>query len=295
MNYKNIVLTLTLFLTLSVSAQKNKVLIIGIDGCRPDALIAAQTPNIDKLWRNGAFSFHTKTDEITLSGPCWTSLLTGVWHTKHGILDNKYSVPSKYPHFFQRLKKLNPDIKTASIVHWKPMHSILMPGSADVVKSVKSDATVAELTVEALSNSDLDVIFIQLDDVDHAGHKNGYGPHVPKYIDSIESTDNLVGKIISALEKRDSYKKENWLIMLSTDHGGLKRRHGGTTPQESTSFFIAHGTSVQAKELEKEVAVVDIAVTAMAHLGVPIDPKWDLDGKIQGIRNTQQKNPPDKQ
>ena len=39
----------------------NKVLIVGIDGCRPDALLSAETPNIDKIWQSGSFSFHAGT------------------------------------------------------------------------------------------------------------------------------------------------------------------------------------------------------------------------------------------
>ena len=86
-------------------ADTNKVLIVGIDGCRADALLAAATPNIDKLWQDGAFSFHVRTDPITTSGPCWTSLLTGVWHAKHRILDESYATPPAFPHFFQRLHR----------------------------------------------------------------------------------------------------------------------------------------------------------------------------------------------
>jgi predicted AlkP superfamily pyrophosphatase or phosphodiesterase len=57
---------------------ERKVLVIGIDGCRPDALLNAKTPNIDQLWQNGAYSFKAKTDELSSSGICWTSMLTGV-------------------------------------------------------------------------------------------------------------------------------------------------------------------------------------------------------------------------
>ncbi len=57
---------------------QNKVLIIGIDGCRPDALIKAKTPNLDKLWKNGASIFNTKTDEISSNGICWTGMHMGV-------------------------------------------------------------------------------------------------------------------------------------------------------------------------------------------------------------------------
>ena len=85
---------LSVFLYSSLLNAQNKVLIIGIDGCRPDALLKANTPNLDKLWKNGAYIFNTKTDEISSSGICWTGMLTGVWHEKHNVLTNSYKNPS---------------------------------------------------------------------------------------------------------------------------------------------------------------------------------------------------------
>ena len=57
-----------------------KVLMIGIDGVRPDALRAAQAPNLHRLMREGAWSDRALTDVHTVSGPCWSSILTAVWH-----------------------------------------------------------------------------------------------------------------------------------------------------------------------------------------------------------------------
>jgi len=72
----------------SESRQK-KVLVIGIDGCRPDALLAARIPHLEKLMKQGSYSYKAQTGDITISGPGWSSLLTGVWRQKHGVQDNK--------------------------------------------------------------------------------------------------------------------------------------------------------------------------------------------------------------
>ena len=102
-----------------------KMLIIGIDGCRPDSLIASDTPNIDLLVEAGVFSFDAQTGEITVSGPSWSSMLSGVWHTKHGVKDNSFSEAQfeHFPHFFQRIKEVKSSTYTASLVHWKPIHT----------------------------------------------------------------------------------------------------------------------------------------------------------------------------
>src|SRR5687767_5966915 len=93
-------------------AQPTKrVLIIGIDGCRTDALQAADAPHLHQLAREGAMAVNTTilgdrvTGADTVSGPCWSNLLTGVWPDKHGVKDNKFQGGNykQYPHFFQRL------------------------------------------------------------------------------------------------------------------------------------------------------------------------------------------------
>jgi len=265
-------------------AGEAKVLIVGIDGCRPDAMLVAQTPTLDNLWQSGAFSFHAVTDPITYSGPCWTSMMTGVWSGKHGILGNKYENVSKlaHPHFFSHIKRANPALVTASIAHWAPLHKILMPDDADVMLTPKTDRLVTDATIACLADRNPDIVFVHLDDVDHAGHEHGYGPHVPAYVQTIETTDALVGEILSELRSRATFGDEQWLIIISTDHGGIKTGHGKNSPQEDAVFLIMHGRPGVSGELMKQTETVDIVATALDHLGVSIDPAWDLDGRVIG-------------
>ncbi|MBY0261086.1 MAG: alkaline phosphatase family protein, partial [Phycisphaerales bacterium] len=71
-------------------AAVRKVLIIGIDGLRPDALAAADAPSIDALIADGAYSAAAQAEDITISGPGWSSMLTGVHRDKHGVTGNSF-------------------------------------------------------------------------------------------------------------------------------------------------------------------------------------------------------------
>ena len=64
-------------------------------------------------FENDAYSFQTKTDDISYSGSCWTGMLTGVWHNKHNVLSNKYLDPNidEFPHFFNRVKTFNSNLR----------------------------------------------------------------------------------------------------------------------------------------------------------------------------------------
>jgi hypothetical protein len=122
-----------------------KVLFIGIDGTRWDALEAAQTPNIDKLIENGALSVGTEiiapreTKGDTVSGPGWSNLLCGVWPDKHGTIDNSFRGMNykEYPHFFTRIKEAKPQLQTASFTDWGPISKHIL---SDADESVGEDA-----------------------------------------------------------------------------------------------------------------------------------------------------------
>jgi hypothetical protein len=87
------------------------------------------------------------------------------------------------------------------------------------------------------------------------------------------------------VRSRRTYAQEDWLILMSTDHGHRDAGgHGGDSPVEMTSFFLASGPSVAKGRPAARADIVDVAVTALAHLGVAIDPAWNLDGKVVGLQ-----------
>ncbi len=94
-----------------------------------------------------------------------------------------------------------------------------------------------------------------------------------------------MGQLLAAVRARPTYAQEDWLILVSTDHGRREDGgHGGDTPEERTIFYLAFGPSVEPGVLPDTVHIVDVAVTALAHLGIEADPAWGLDGAVVGLR-----------
>ncbi|HEY1068072.1 MAG TPA: alkaline phosphatase family protein, partial [Pirellulales bacterium] len=188
----------------SAEAQtKSKhVLVIGIDGCRPDALEAAKTPNLDALAEAGARAIHTdilaprETPGDTVSGPGWSNLLTGVWPDKHGAVDNGFKGThyDEFPHFFARIKEARPDAVTVSFSTWKPIEAKIL-SAADEHADFESkgygpgDQAVKEAAVEMLGKTTPTAAVIYFGQVDHAGHSHGFHPTVPEYLAAIETVD----------------------------------------------------------------------------------------------------------
>ena len=259
-----------------------KVLIIGIDGTRSDALQAVNTPNIDGLIANGFYSPDALNNDITISGPAWSSILTGVWSDKHLVTGNGFSQDDfdTYPTLFTRLENLDPSIHTASICHWSPINNNIIQGATDFSLNVSSDEELSMQTVNYLSTQDPDCMFIHFDEVDGAGHGNGFATDVPQYIAAIENVDMLIGPILEAIEQRPNYANEDWLYLLTTDHGGFGTSHGGTTIDEQRVFFIASGNSVPNQLLEAPTTTIDN--DAENCLGENI-PQLDFDGSNDRI------------
>lgn len=281
-------------------AKAKKALIVGIDGCRFDALQAADTPHIDQLIRQGAVSRETlilgdryKRND-TVSGPGWSSILTGVWADKHGVQDNKFVEPhfDKFPHFFCRLKSSSPQATTASIVDWAPIHEhIVSAGDLAItapagVLYLSGDEQIASEGAELLAGSAPSAAFIYFGQVDETGHKFGFHPSVDAYCQAIERVDGHLGKLLAAIKDRKSFAREDWLIVVTSDHGGKGTSHGGghNDPEVLHSFLIISGESAARGSIDSPVYLVDVVPTVLAHLGVPLNAKWELDGKPVGLR-----------
>lgn len=278
----------------SSEASKSKhAFVIGLDGVRVDALQAADTPVLDGLIAEGAVTYDgfaggelgESTEQPTFSGPGWSSILTGVWIDKHGVRLNAFDDArfDEYPHFFARVREQKPDAYLASFVTWVPINDeIVASADADLVfpeeepvDSATGDIAVTEAVVALMEAEDPDVVFVHLDQIDHQGHVVGFGPDVPEYVEAIEAVDSQIGEMIGAVRARPTYPTEDWLVLVTTDHGGIGRGHGGQTAEERTIFVIARGGAIEAgRVISPGPGHTTVPPTVMRHLELDVDAAW---------------------
>ena len=290
--------------------QKRKVLVIGIDGTRADALVQANTPNLDSLVAKGLSTFDAWHIDITVSGPSWSSIMCGVYHNKHGVTGNSYSNSNynTYPYFPTRAKELKPNLKCIQYTEWAPMSDNVYNDGWDLKLKGPDGATTTTGTaaVAQIQDPDVDVLFTYFDAVDLTGHSSGFNPNNAAYILAIEGVDTEIGKMMTALRARPTYDQEDWLILVTTDHGGIGTGHGGNTITERRIWWIgasdrATVSSIPAKAdpgsynktpFNVDTAIqhqspvqADIAATAIHHLAYSptFRPEnqaaWALDGR----------------
>lgn len=240
-------LIIYLFLTVAVgisNAENRKVLLIGIDGLRSDALMKANTPNIKSLLLNGFGTCSSWHQDITISGPSWSSILCGVYHDKHGVLDNSFSGSNykDYPMLPVQAKKFNPNLKFGMYMEWNKLFDVSINQDWDEMLSGQIGNTwkTQRESSKWLQNSILDFHFVYFGAVDLIGHLSGFSTWNPFYLLSIEQIDRAVGALMKAIHSRPLYMDEDWLIIITTDHGGQGFSHGGLSPAERKLIWIAY-------------------------------------------------------
>lgn len=271
--------------------REPKVLIIGIDGVRPDALQLAETPAIDTLIANGCVAYDASTSAYTVSGPGWSTILCGVWPDKHRSTDNRFLITDyeRYPSLFTLAKRARPAIRTAYFGNWGPIgERILAKDPIDIrlsLQDTKNDAPQTDACVQALARDNaLDLAVFYLGNVDETGHSVGFHRAVPGYRAAIEAADALVGRVLAAVESRANRDREDWLVILTTDHGGtIDLNHGRDIAEHREVPFIVSGDAAAKGALRATVNQCDAVATAFAHLGIAVDPAWDLDSCAVGL------------
>ena len=85
-----------------------------------------------------------------------------------------------------------------------------------------------------------DFIFSIFEYPDHFGHGFDYRSEVNEYMQAFVSSEKTGMEIIRAIESRADYSEEDWLILVTSDHGGYNFGHGGPTLEERITFIISN-------------------------------------------------------
>ncbi len=257
-----------------------KVLVIGVDGARPDSLIAAETPNLDGVAARGALTTQASTQLTgpTLSGPGWASVLYGVEAAKHQLFGNAdYEQRDlSYKSFAWQAKQAHGqaiDVSTGWI------HILtLLEDDATEHEYWGGDELVSQDMATQLGTSDAELFFIHFDGVDHAGHATGFAEDNPEYVSAMHDVDTRVGALLESIAGRATRQSENWLIIATTDHGGDGENGHGAEIEACQRIWLLLARDDGALLALDGASQMDVFPSVLTHLGVALEPEWQLDG-----------------
>lgn len=259
---------------------------------------------INSLIDSAASSLNVSAVLPTDSAENWGSILTGVLPEKHGLTNSKVDAGifydnKNYPTIFKYINEKMPKAKLASISSWKGINIGIIENTVNafkyspqinenifvrlwlylihhLCKSPKYDEIlVSRLEKYVNEQRDLNLLFIHLTNVDEMGHLFGYNSQ--EYENQIKILDEHIKKIISIIE--NLWDSENLKILITTDHGGIENKHGGSTDQETGVFLVISGYNIKPNmKIHGAVTNMDCAAIILDEFDIE-SPDW-FDAKL---------------
>lgn len=302
------------FFTACAADQTPKAVFIILDGIPADVLERASIPTIDAISAEGGYTrayiggeIGGESESPTVSAVGYQSLLTGTWANKHNVWTNEVKNPNyRYWDIFRIAKHHDAALKTAVFSTWEDNRTRLIGDGLEQAGGSKLDhyadgfendtdrfphdelhtyildidKHVASAAADYILQSGPDLTWVYLQYTDDVGHGVGDSP---LQLAALTEADALVAGIWDALQQRTAAHNEDWLIVVTTDHGrdaetGMD--HGGQSERERTIWISTNSDRLNAN-FDERPAIVDILPSIAAHLALsmPADIEAQLDGR----------------
>lgn len=255
--------------------MKNKVVLILIDGMRPDGTAACGNDAFQALMQAGTSCFHARTVMPSMTLPCHASLFFSVEPERHGITDNTWH-PMVRPieSIADVVKKFGG--KTAMFYNWEELRDLNRPGSLDFSRfqtealpleaGIESEDALTDAAIDYIVREQPDFTFLYLGYTDCAGHDCGWMS--PEYLRALAHALDCVRRVHAALPA-------GYSLALTADHGGHGRMHGEDIPEDMTIPVVFAGAPFEAGRALESLSIKDIAPTLLGVLGLPQPAAWE--------------------
>ncbi len=249
------------------------VVLVSIDGLRPDALTAASCPNLQRFQAASAYSLNATSVMPSITLPGHASIFHSVPPERHGILTNTFTPMARpLPGLFDVAAVAG--LRCAAFFGWEQLRDLGRPGSLVLSfclntseQDPDSDRIIATEAARYLSVKPVDFAFIYFGTVDTAGHNFGWMS--PEYLAQLEQVDQHFGRLCSSLP-------EGTHVLVQSDHGGHDRTHGTNSPEDMTIPWLISGPHIRKNHaIAVPVSLLDTAPTLARLLGFAPHPQWE--------------------
>jgi predicted AlkP superfamily pyrophosphatase or phosphodiesterase len=262
----------------SASITRNVVL-VSIDGLRPDAIARFTAPTLQRLIKEGSYSLSARTIMPSTTLPSHTSMLSGEPPDEHGVFWNNVTSAKVDVVNFSTVFSVAREhgYRTAAFFSKAKFGPLQRPGTLDYSQAPGGwfgrwlgARTVADVR-SYLEDQRPNVLFVHLSDPDVAGHSSGWMSQA--YGQAVQTADAALGQLLTVADS--AYGKGNYSLVVTADHGGHAYGHGTSDPQDVTIPWIAWGRGVNAGLLDEKIDTFDTAPTVLWLLGVEEPDEWD--------------------
>ena len=220
---------------MSAPSVAEHIFVIGVDGAGGPWVEKAQTSRMDAFFAAGVVTYQGRTVIPSFSFPAWGAMLTGVGPDTYDALVCNLEKPLKddapWPTWISRLSRWWDEPVGAVFGAWSLITTHLVESNVDVHRVYAPDSALVPMAAVYIHELKPRLFFIQLDDVDGAGHSHGHGS--PAYLEAITIQDNRVGIVLDAID--DAGLTDKSLTIILSDHGGITGSNGRDLAPENES------------------------------------------------------------
>lgn len=298
----------------AAQTKTKKAVFIILDGIPADVIDSLELPNLKAIAMEGGYAHclvggekggYSQTPTISAVG--YNSVLTGTWVNKHQVWDNDVKAPNyHYKNIFRLLKESNFQKKMGIFSTWQDNRTKLvgegLPKAGNIQFDYKFDGLeldtvnyphdtgkkyiqqidkiVVDTAAAFIAHEAPDVSWVYLEYTDDMGHKYGDSP---QFYASVLEADGYAGKIWKAVRYRQKYFDEDWLVIITTDHGRDSKTgqgHGGQSARERSGWIVTNAKNLNERFKQNKAAIVDIMPTIARFMGlhIPDETEWEIDG-----------------
>ncbi|MDR0834363.1 MAG: alkaline phosphatase [Candidatus Symbiothrix sp.] len=260
------------------------VVVIGLDGWGAYSLEKADMPTVKQLMTGGAYTLKKRSVLPSSSAANWASMFMGAGPELHGYTkwDSKTpELPSRelshygmFPTVFGLLRDAYPDAEIGYEYEWDGMQYLVeqqaLNFSQEIVNHATQDTTIA-VACDYIRTSKPNLFALIIDEPDHTGHETGHD--TPAYYAILHQLDHSIAQVIQATKDAGIY--DETIFILTSDHGGINKGHGGKTMLEMETPFIISGKNVKkGLVFEESMMQFDVAATIATIFGLKQPQVW---------------------
>lgn len=248
-----------------------KVILISIDGMRPDGFLSCENLFTDEMMRIGSYTLEGSSVFPTSTIPCHMSMFHSVMPEKHGSME--LYVPLKHP-----VKGLFEQIamhggKCAMYYGWEFLRDVARPGSLkyagyiNAYEKESSDTCLTDMALQCIQENKPDFVFLYMVETDEkGGHDQGW--MTKEYLHFINIAIENVKRVYEAVG-------DEYTVIVTSDHGGHEHSHGTRMPEDMTIPLFFIGKHFQPGKKLENVSILDVAPTIADIMSIPRDPEWE--------------------
>ena len=252
--------------------MNKKVVLILIDGMRPDGLKECGNDYLEKFTKESSYTYNAQTVFPSITLPCHLSLFHSIPPERHGTTNNHYVEPVRPVNgLFEKLKSAGK--KSAVFSGWQQLRDICKPGTLDLSLFIHQlnyehvDNILTDTAINYIKGASPDFVFLYLGETDDkGGHDCGWMSKT--YLDYVRLAFNCVKCVVEQVG-------DDYTVIVTADHGGHDRIHGSKMLEDMTIPMFFRGEYFPKDKELCGVSILDITPTIADIMGIEPEREWE--------------------